>query len=207
MSVMHGRFEDDTRTRLSSYAKALIAAFVGIALGLGATYVVTDRGFPFGSASSGPWTSWPKTGSSEADPYARAIIARKAEAPLGNGEGLSFFASTDDAERPLNGACDYIIEMRTPPARLWTMTVFTPKGTILASPAGRHAIASSTVVRSAGGTLEVVASPSARAGNWLATPKGVPFVLGLNLYDTATSPTQSALEAAALPSIKRGECL
>ena len=59
--------------------------------------MATFGAFPFGAAHSGPWTSWPTAGSADADPYARAIIARQAATPLGNGEGLSFFAATDDA--------------------------------------------------------------------------------------------------------------
>ena len=207
MSLAPARLEDDAHTRLSVYAKSAIAALVGIAMGLAGTYFTTDSGFPFGSASSGPWTTWPKTGSTDSDPYAQAIIARKAEVPLGNGEGLSFFAATDDAGRPLDGSCDYEIDVRTPVARFWTMTVFTQGGRIADTGSGRRYVTSSAVLRSADGSLRIVAAPTARAGNWLAGPKGAPFVLGLNLYDSTASPTQAALEGLALPSIRRGECL
>ena len=206
MSVAHYHSVEETRSRLGAYAKSAIAGLVGVALGLAATYVATFGAFPFGAAHSGPWTSWPKAGAADADPYARAIIARQAVAPLGNGEGLAFVATTDDSGRPLDGSCDYRIAGSPPVARLWTLNLFTPEGRLLAPGPGRRAISSDQLLRSAGGEFEIVVAPSARPGNWLSTPNGAPFAIALNLYDTNVSPTQTSLEGLTLLSIKRGAC-
>ena len=59
------------------------------------------RGVAFGALTIGAWTAWPKTGSVDIDPYARAIIARSGELPIGTGDGVAFYARTDDAGQPL----------------------------------------------------------------------------------------------------------
>ena len=64
----------------------LIAAVIG----LGATWLTLSRGVAFGSLSIGAWTAWPKSGSVDIDPYARAIIARSGELPTGTGDGVTF---------------------------------------------------------------------------------------------------------------------
>lgn len=206
MSVAHYQSVEETRSRLSAYAKTAIAGLVGVGLGLAATYVATFGALPFGAAHSGPWTAWPKAGSAEADPYARAIIARQAATPLGNGEGLTFVAATDDAGLPLDGACEYKITGSPPVARLWTLNLYTPEGRLLAPGPGHRSISSDQILRSAKGDFEIVIAPSARAGNWLSTPNGAPFAITLNLYDTNVSPTQTSLEGLKLLSITRGDC-
>ena len=54
----------------------------------------------------GSWTAWPKTGTVDADPYARAAIARIGRLPIALGDGVSFTALSDDNGRLLDGRCD-----------------------------------------------------------------------------------------------------
>ena len=64
--------------------KMIIIAAAGVALGLAATFFSVERsqnlgqgaGLWFGAVKAGPWTGWPKTGTRDADPYARALFAR-----------------------------------------------------------------------------------------------------------------------------------
>lgn len=196
----------ETRAPMSAYAKTALAAAAGVAMGLAATWFVTAREFPFGAAHSGSWTAWPKTGAADADPYARAIVARRADVPLGNGEGIVFIAHRDADERPLDGRCEYRFEGAMPAARLWTLAVYTPGGRI-ADVSGEHReLTSAGVLRSSRGEVEIVAASSARAGNWLAVPPARPFALALTLYDAAASPTQTSLEGLGLPAIRRAAC-
>ncbi len=206
MTIAPSRLNVDPRTPIGAYAKAAIVALAGVAIGLAATYVSTAGVHLFGAAASGPWTAWPKTGAMEADPYARAAIARRAEVPLGNGEGVAFIARTDSAGAPLDGACDYVIEGQPPVARFWTLAVYTPSGRLIGEAPGRRELTSSDVLRGPNGEAAIVVAPTARAGNWLAAPKGRPFALALSLYDVAASPTRTSLEALALPTIRKGDC-
>ena len=83
----------------------LFALIVAAVVGLGATYLALSRGAAFGPLTIGAWTAWPKTGTADADPYARASIARAGRLPTALGDGVAFSAaptikaaaSTDDA--------------------------------------------------------------------------------------------------------------
>ena len=59
-----------------------VAAFVG--LGADADYALT-HGAAFGGLTIDGWTAWPKTGTTDADPYARASIARSGRLPTALG--------------------------------------------------------------------------------------------------------------------------
>ena len=75
----------------------LFAFAVAAVFGLGLTQFALTRGTAFGAITIGAWTAWPKTGTAEIDPYARAAIARSGELPIGSGDGVAFFASADDS--------------------------------------------------------------------------------------------------------------
>ena len=87
----------------------LFALVVAAVVGLGATYLALTRGAAFGALRIGSWTAWPKTGTQDADPYARASIARSGRLPIALGDGLTFIAKTDDNGRPLDGRCDVVV--------------------------------------------------------------------------------------------------
>src|SRR6201982_509165 len=97
--------------------------FIAVMLGLGATWFTLTRGVAFGALTVGAWKAWPKSGSADIDPYARAMVARTGELPTGMGDGVAFYASTDDAGQPLDGRCDVLLRATTPQARLWTPTL------------------------------------------------------------------------------------
>ena len=92
-------------------------AFAAAALiGLGATWFALKEGIAYGGITIGAWTAWPKNGTPGIDPYARAMVARSGELPTGSGDGITFFARTDDTTRPLDGRCDVALSGTTPPS-------------------------------------------------------------------------------------------
>ncbi len=179
---------------------------IGVALGLFATYMAVERGYGFGAVNAGAWRAWPKTGSPEADPYARAVVARTGEIPLGLAEGLMFIADSDDTGAPLDPKCDYTIRGRTPPARYWTLTLMTPRGFLIDNDLKRFGFTSAEIVRERETPLDVIISASARPGNWLPLGRPAPFVAVLRLYDTIVRASASAIDARSLPSVVRGSC-
>lgn len=194
--------------------KIILTALIGLGLGLAATYYAVargqDRGFAsglvFGAARAGPWTAWPKAGTREADPYARALFAANGETPLGLTEGLAFFAGADSNARPFNAACDYVVKGAIPAARFWTLSILDPKGRILPAISERHGFTSSEILRDMNGGFEIRVSASAQPGNWLEAAPGQPFVLMLRLYDTALSANPFSVTASVMPSITREDC-
>src|SRR6184192_4894804 len=92
----------------------LFAFAVAAAFGLGLTQFALTRGTAFGAISIGAWTAWPRTGTADIDPYARAVIARTGELPLGTGDGIAFYARSDDAGNALDGRCETLLRGVTP---------------------------------------------------------------------------------------------
>ena len=93
------------RLLFGSFFTLILAA----AIGLGATWMTTTRGVAFGSLRVGAWTAWPKNGSVDIDPYARATIARSGELPIGTGDGVAFYARTDDAGTNFDGRIERVV--------------------------------------------------------------------------------------------------
>lgn len=194
--------------------KRIIIALIGLGLGLGATYYAVergqDRGFGtgliFGAVTAGPWTGWPRSGTRDADPYARALFARNGETPLGLTEGLTFLARADSSGRPLDPSCDYAVNGPIPAARFWTLSALNPEGRILPARSERHGFTSSEILRDQSGAFEIRVSAFARPGDWLEVAPSQPFVLMLRLYDTALSASPHSVTAGVMPAIAREGC-
>lgn len=189
--------------RLVPLALTLLVATV---LGLAVTWyaVATTRGLDV--VRSGAWSVWPRAGTPQADPYARAAFARSGELPLELADGLLFLATADDAGQPLDGRCETRIVGVLPQARLWTLTVMDADGQFIPNDAGRQGFTSAEVVYAADGEVDILLSPRARAGNWLPTGARPRLKVALRLYDAPFAFSSGAREAAALPKIVRERC-
>jgi hypothetical protein len=185
--------------------KILLTLLAGLALGLGATFIGVSSGNGLGRIDIGPWIAWPKAGTSDADPYARAALARSGAIPLGVGEGVAFIAESDSAGAPLDPRCVYRISGSVPTARLWTIAVSSPGGMLIEVPSHRYGFTSAELVRDGAGAFAILVSASPRPGNWLQIDPTRRFVLALRLYDTSLD-LSAPLDPRALPLLARGEC-
>jgi hypothetical protein len=186
--------------------KFLSAGCVGVLLGLFATFVVVERGKGFGAIAAGPWTGWPRSGTSDPDPYTRAILAYSGEMSLSESEGMSFVAHGDSNGAEFDPACDYALKGEIPSARYWTLTLLSPAGAPIDNKAGRPGFTSSEVLRASDGQFEIILSRHARPGNWLPIGDTSKFILVLRLYDSALDAPATALGDASMPGIGRGRC-
>ncbi len=186
--------------------KACFLVVLGTLLGFALTYSSLERGFSFGAVRAGPWTGWPKAGSPDIDPYARALLARTGSIPLGTGEGISFVARTDSSGARLDPACDYVLRGPMPPARYWTLSVFTPNGALIENPAKRYGFTSAEILRAADHPAEIILASAAQPGNWLPTATTSPYVVVLRLYDSVLSATAASLDSTTMPQLVRGLC-
>jgi hypothetical protein len=184
----------------------LFSFAVAALFGLGLTQFALTRGTAFGAITIGAWTAWPKTGTTDIDPYARAAIARSGELPIGSGDGVAFFASADDGGRLLDGRCTATVSGTTPPARFWTMTIYDLDGRLVPNPADRYGFTSQEIARRADGSFEISLSPRARPGNWLPTGGIDRYVIVLRLYDTPVGVATRTAKDAPMPSISAGAC-
>jgi hypothetical protein len=185
---------------------SIFAFALATVIGLGATYFALTRGAAFGALTIGAWTAYPRTGTADADPYARAAIARSGRLPTGLGDGVAFTAQADDDGRPLDGRCDVVLSGMTPTARFWTVTLYDAAGRLVANSVNRFGFTSQEIVRSADGTFSIAVSPRANAGNWLPTGGIERYRLMLRLYDTPVGVSTRAGKEVPMPAITTVSC-
>jgi len=184
----------------------LVAFVVAAATGLGLTWLASATGNGFGAVRVGAWSAWPKSGTPDADPYARAAFARSGELPLGLADGLAFYAVSDDGGNRLDGRCDIRIAGRLSPARFWTITVYDARGRLIDNAAGRYGFTSSELVWASDGRVEITLAPRARSGNWLPTGGREDIVVILRLYDTPVGVGSRSSDAGEMPAVSQEHC-
>ncbi|HUI20097.1 MAG TPA: DUF1214 domain-containing protein [Methylocella sp.] len=192
--------------RAATLGKFLLAACIGVLLGLGVTFVEIEHGKGFSAIEAGPWTGWPRSEASQIDPYTRAILAYSGKIFLSESEAMSFVAHGDSSGAEFDPACDYVMKGEIPPARYWTLTLLSPAGALIANTADRQGFTSSEVLRASDGRFEITLSRHARPGNWLPLSPTSKFILVLRLYDSELGATEAALDAAHMPVLIRGRC-
>ena len=186
-------------------ALVVYALLLALAVGLGSAYLVLNGDPPFGGRRIGPWSTWPKLGSAGADPYMRAIVARRGDVPLAVGEGLTLTAQTDEGGRDLDAACSYRVGSLTPQARLWTLTLYDRGGNLPVSTLGRNGFTSSEIVRRPDDGFDIVLAKDVQPGNWLQIPVDGRFTVVLRLYDIPGA-AGTNLDPRDLPTIERLAC-
>ncbi|MGU3405137.1 DUF1214 domain-containing protein [Methylobacterium brachiatum] len=202
-----GRFLAHLWRKSSVAGLAVYALGLGGVLGLASADWATRGGYPFGGVQVGAWTAWPRAGAGNADPYTRAVNARRGEIPLAVGEGLLLTASVDDQGQALDATCSYRVGGGTPPARAWTLTVAGRGLRDPGRPAVREGFTSTEVLRGADGRFSVVLAPDVQPGNWLPSPRDSgPVRLALRLYDTPVAASVGSLDRDSVPAITRLGC-
>ena len=185
---------------------AMLTLTIAAAIGLSATWIALTHGTAYGGVTIGAWTAWPRNGTAGIDPYARAMVARTGELPVGSGDGVAFYAHTDDADEVLDGRCDVLVSGITPQARFWTLTLYDPEGRLVANSVGRQGFTSQEIMRKADGSFDITVGPRVRPGNWLPTGGVDRYVLVLRLYDTPIGMATRSGSEAPMPLLRRGSC-
>ncbi|WP_345821307.1 DUF1214 domain-containing protein [Methylobacterium fujisawaense] len=186
---------------------AVYALALGALLGLASADWATSGGYPFGGVQVGAWTAWPRAGAANADPYTRAVNARRGEIPLAVGEGLLLTAAVDDAGQALDATCTYRIGGATPPARAWTITVAGRGPRDPGRAPLREGFTSTEVLRAPDGWFSIVLAPDVQPGNWLPSPRASgPVRLALRLYDTPVAASVGSLDRSSVPAVTRLGC-
>ncbi len=184
-----------------------LAISIAISTGFGLTWIAVERNFGFGRISNNGWVSWPKAGTTDADPYTKAVVSRTGQIPLTVAEGISLQRSVDEKGTLLSGRCIYTIYGNLPPARLWTLAAYSPAGQLQANKAERYSLTSAEIVRDAAGAFELSISAQVQPGNWLPVAEDKPYVLVLRFYDTPLSSSASELDLSLIPAFRKASCL
>jgi hypothetical protein len=197
------------RNHVGNIVRWLLAGVCGTLLGIGS--VVLAARF-IGNAAfieNGPWHTSLATGSREAGPYLRLVVAGAGLLALNRSEAIYFFADTDSNGDKLNGACTYQVAGQLPQSRWWSLTVYGADHYLIPNNERRYSASPANSGGSAVNQLEVVVGPGRlddQAGdNWIPTANVAHFQLTLRLYQPgAAAATNPA--AISLPSIVKEGC-
>ncbi len=186
-----------------------MAIILTVALGGGAwlTWYAIGGSDQFGKVTIGGWTSYPQAGTPEADPYAKAQLARDGSLSLGAAEGVVFFADKDSDGFNLSGNCSYRVSGQSPSARVWTMYAV-GKNQVPVSIADKSwptSLHSQSILYAANGGFTISIAASARPDNWIAVPATGDFLLTFTLYDSPVA-TNKGLVDTAFPSVTKVRC-
>lgn len=190
--------------------KTVLATLVMLACSIGGGaaslwYVLADPDAT-GALTVGQWTAFPKIGAPDADPYAKARVAREGVLALGSAEGVAFVATRDQDGRRLRLECTYRVEGATPPSRFWTLFADGSAAPAdVRSGAGLPALNSWSMARQPDNSVRVTVSPQPAPGNWLGVAGSGPMTLVLTVYDAALSRDVSAA-TTTMPAIVPAGC-
>lgn len=152
------------------------------------------------------WNSNWAIGSEAADPYTRALIAKRGLLALNHSEAVYFDREIDSEGRPLQAGCAYEIEGGVMPARWWSVTLYAQDDYLARNEDEADSVDASDFA--ATGDWRAFIGPQAPedGGAWLSANKAGNFNLLLRLYN----PEQVVLDdpGAALnpPRVTRAGC-
>ncbi|WP_353203945.1 DUF1214 domain-containing protein [Sphingomonas sp.] len=158
---------------MKPWARYLIGAAAGVALGLGGAVYLVRHAALGNNVTIGPWATGRSFGSASADPYTRAIVAVKGLLALPAQEARYYTAATDSDGAPLDGRCRYLILGGALPAAWWSMTAYDPDGYLIPNAANRFSVAGNTFQNGGRGGWSIRLAPTRQAGAWLPSG-GIP---------------------------------
>ena len=179
--------------------------FVGTLLGLiTAQHAVSGR-YGVVAETSGAWTAWPRAADARIDPYTRAHYLSFGLVPSNRFDTVEYEARIDDAGRPLDENCTYLVSGVSPQARWWSMSALAMDDQAQAASEPRRGLVSGQLVYESDLSFRISVSRELQAGNWLRPPDSGDLVLLMRLYMPTNSVLRSPLDAD-LPSVERQVC-
>jgi hypothetical protein len=185
----------------------LIIGLLGVGTGLGLTAFLVGPGASFVVRDIGGWLFPARIGAADIDPYTRAWLFHEGGLPLAAGEGYALRTGQDSDGVPLDSGCRYRLTGPFPAARYWTITLVDGRGRLVPNLAERTGFTSSEILRTQEGPFSIEIGPDPLAGNWLPTGRrSATFQILLRFYETPLAATATALEARALPALRKADC-
>lgn len=179
--------------------------FVGTLLGLiTAQHAVSGR-YGVAAESRGAWTAWPRAADARIDPYTRAHYLSFGLVPSNRFDTVEYEARVDDAGRPLDENCTYLVSGFSPQARWWSMSALVTDDQAQPASEPRRGLVSGQIVYESDLSFRISVSRELQAGNWLRPPDSGDLVLLMRLYTPTNSVLRSPLDAD-LPSVERQVC-
>ncbi len=196
-----------SRARRRPVLTWMLAIGAGILLGVTSAVVALMIAPRLGMVERGGWVGHPEAGSAQASPYARALIARIGLLAMSREEAVYLDRTKDDDGQRLRGDCRYTLQGRTPPARWWSITLYSEDNYLARNGQNAPSIDATTITTGPDGEWRAEVGPSRPTDNrpWIASGGAEHFTLTLRLYQ----PTRDVFVAgvpAVGPSIVKQDC-
>jgi len=194
---------------LQNLGRWLLVGVCGTFLGI-ASVALAVR-FIGGAAfvENGPWRTSLATGSTEAGPYLRLVIASGGLLALNRSEAIYFFADTDSDGDRLSGACSYQIAGDLPESRWWSLTAYGPDHYMIPNSQQRYSASPANSAHNTNRRMAVLVGPEILAdrldGDWIPSGQAEYFQLTLRLYKP-TAAVVADPAAISLPTIVKEGC-
>jgi hypothetical protein len=178
--------------RILAWIAAVIA---GVVLGLVSAWAALQFGGATFTEQYGRWHFSRAAGSTGADPYTRAIIARAGLLALSAREAVYFSLYEDEHGRPLSESCVYELNGRPLDARWWSVTLYADDNFLAQNTDSAHSIDASRAGNDAPWKVRI--SPvRGDAQYWLSSREARRgFVIMLRVYNPQRDfrPSEQAL--------------
>jgi len=162
------------------------AVALGLVVGVGSAVYVLQHG-ALGGENYGGWMSSKLTGSTAADPYTRALVAKGGLLALNRSETIYFTLSKDEHGRPLTQNCAYQLRGGSFPARWWSVTLYAADDYLPKNHDDAFSIDDTRTQKDPGGGWTAAVSLQrpgpGGAPNWISTWDAGKFSLTLRLYN------------------------
>jgi hypothetical protein len=176
----------------------------GLLAGVGSALMASGGALGDASARNGAWATNLTVGSTAANPWVRARIARVGLLALTREETVYFDRTQDEDGRPLDAACVYRIDGGPAPARWWSITLYDGEDMLARNADGAASIDATRLPAGAWSARVAPTRPDPGTA-WLSSRNAGRFSLTLRLYNPADA-SPSALEALVLPKVTRLRC-
>lgn len=161
----------------------LLPIAIGALAGLGSAWWATGEATMEPLPGHPEWRSDTTAGSTHADVYTRARIARTGLLALNRDETIYYFAATDHDGRALSDACRYEITGNALPGQWWALTLYASDMFLARNDDEANNVGSSDMVTAPDGSWTVrVAATREGAANWLSTRNSGAFLVNIRLY-------------------------
>jgi len=169
-------------------AGVVSAVVVGLVVGVaGAIHGLS--GATLGSERYSGWAGSKLTGSTAADPFTRAKVARAGLLALNRSETIYFTLTKDEHGKPLSQNCAYQLRGGSFPARWWSVTIYAADNFLPQNHDGAQSIDDTRTQKDPGGgwtaAVQLQKPGPGGAPNWISTWGAGKFSLTLRLYNPA----------------------
>jgi hypothetical protein len=184
------------------------AVLVGLVVGVGGTLFVLKNATMGGESYNG-WMGSKLAGSTAADPYTRAKIAKSGLLALNRTETIYFTLAQDEHGKPLTQNCAYQLKGGSFPARWWSVTLYAKDDYLPQNHDGALSIDATRVQKdpSGGWTAAVTLQRPGPGGapNWISTWAAGQFSLTLRLYNPSPEATNDP-RTIVFPQVTTQSC-